>query len=331
MPTRFSVIVPVGPQRTAPVLPSLAQLEFPSDAYEVIVERGPSPSRNRNRGIAQASGDVLAFVDDDCVVEPDWLARAAAFFDTHPEHEVVGGPQLTPPSDGVLARASGHALASRLGAWRMSRRYRRAHLDLDATETVLTSANLFVRRSALARCGLFDPRLWPNEETELLHRIVNTGGRLAYDPQVVVRHHRRPSLRELAGQCFRYGTGRARQAWLTGVRPGVGVLVPLAFLAYLSLLPFLLAAGVVAAAPLVAYAALVGAWSVGTAVRAREVVLVGALPAAVIVIHMSYPAGYAAEWARLAFGGELDEVGASRSPQRPSRRSSRHSRIASKP
>jgi GT2 family glycosyltransferase len=331
MPIRFSVIVPVGPERTAPVLPSLARLAFPSDAYEVIVERGPSPSRNRNRGIAQASGDVLAFVDDDCVVEPDWLARAAAFFDAHPEHEVVGGPQLTPPFDGVLARASGHALASRFGAWRMSRRYRRGRFDLDATETLLTSANLFVRRSALARCGLFDPRLWPNEETELLHRIASTGGRLAYDPRVVVGHHRRPSLRELAGQCFRYGTGRARQAWITGVRPGVGVLVPLAFLAYLGLLPFLLAAGPVAAAPLLAYAALVAAWSVATAVRAGEVVLLGALPAAVIVIHLSYPAGYAAEWVRLAFGGELDEVGASRARQRPRRRSSRHSRIASKP
>jgi hypothetical protein len=109
------------------------------------------------------------------------------------------------------------------------------------------------------------------------------------------------------------------------------VVVPLAFLAYLGLLPFLLAAGAVAAAPLVAYAVLVGAWSVATAVRAREVVLLGALPAALMVIHLSYPAGYAAEWARLAFGGELDEVGASRSRQRPSRRSSRHSRIASKP
>jgi GT2 family glycosyltransferase len=327
MRPRFSVIVPVGPARSAPVLPSLERLEFPAAAYEVIVERGPSPSRNRNRGIAQASGEVLAFVDDDCVVEPDWLASAAAFFDAHPDHEVVGGPQLTPPSDGVLARASGHALASRFGAWRMSRRYRRGRLDLDATETVLTSANLFVRRSALARCGLFDPRLWPNEETELLHRIATTGGRLAYDPQVVVRHHRRRSLRELAGQCFRYGTGRARQAWLTGVRPGIGVLVPLAFLGYVILLPFLLAAGAVAVAPLAAYAALVGAWSIGTAMRARDVVLLGALPPALLAIHLSYPAGYLAEWARLAFGGELEEIG---KRQRPSRRSSRHPRIASK-
>ena len=109
------------------------------------------------------------------------------------------------------------------------------------------------------------------------------------------------------------------------------MLVPLAFLGYLSLLPFLLATSPVAAAPLLAYAALVAAWSVATAVRASEVELLGALPAAVIVIHLSYPAGYAAEWARLAFGGELDEVGASRARQRPSRRSSRQPRIASKP
>jgi len=312
MHTRFSVIVPIGPERSAPVLPSLERLVFPADAYEVIVERGPSPSRNRNRGIAQASGDVLAFVDDDCVVEPDWLAQAAAFFDAHPEHDAVGGPQLTPASDGVLARASGHALASRLGAWRMSRRYRRGRLDLDATETVLTSANLFVRRTALARCGLFDPRLWPNEETELLHRIAATGGRLAYDPRVVVRHHRRRSLRALAGQCFRYGTGRARQTRLTGVRPGAGVAIPLLFLLYLSLLPVLVAMRSLAAAPLLLYGGLVGAWSIATALRAREPAMLGALPAALVAIHLSYPTGYLVEWLRLWFGGELDEIGTTR-------------------
>jgi cellulose synthase/poly-beta-1,6-N-acetylglucosamine synthase-like glycosyltransferase len=288
------------------VLPSLARLEFPSDAYEVLVERGPSPSRNRNRGIAQSSGDVLAFVDDDCVVEPDWLARAAAFFDAHPEHEVVGGPQLTPPSDGVLARASGHALASRFGAWRMSRRYRQGRLDLDATETALTSANLFVRRTALARCGLFDPRLWPNEETELLHRIASTGGRLGYDPRVVVLHHRRRSLRGLAEQCFRYGTGRARQARITGIAPGAGVVIPLLFLVYLALLPMLLAVRPLAGVPLAVYAALVATWSVLLALRVGEPALVGVLPAAFVAIHLSYPAGYLVESVRLWLRGGLD-------------------------
>jgi len=314
---RFSVIVPVGPERTAPVLASLERLDYPRHAYEVLVERGPSPSRNRNRAIARAAGDVLAFVDDDCVVDPSWLARAAAFLDAHPAHEVVGGPQLTPASDGMLARASGHALASRFGAWRMSRRYRRARLDLQATETVLSSANLFVRRSALGRCGLFDPRLWPNEETELLHRIAATGGRLAYDPSVVVLHHRRPSLRGLARQCFHYGTGRARQTWLTRGAPGAGVVIPLVFLLYMGALPLLLSVRASAGLPFAAYAVLVAAWSALIALRAREPALLTVLPAAVLTIHLSYPTGFLVESLRLWLRGGLDEVAATRVARRP--------------
>jgi hypothetical protein len=317
MRPRFSVIVPIGPARSAPVLASLAQLRFPAESYEVLVERGPSPSANRNRAIARASGDVLAFVDDDCLVDPDWLGRAAAFLDAHPEYDVVGGPQLTPPSDGVLARASGHVLASRLGAWRMSRRYRRARLDLRATETVLSSANLFVRRAALGRSGLFDPRLWPNEETELLHRIAAAGGRIAYDPGVFVLHHRRPSLGAFARQCFRYGAGRARQTRLTGTRPGAGVVIPLAFLLYLVLLPVLSAAEPMAALPLGVYAGLVGLWSIATAIRTRDFAILGALPPAVLTIHVSYPAGFLVESLRLWLGGDLDEIGSTRLAHRP--------------
>jgi hypothetical protein len=305
MRMRFSVIVPIGPGRSAPVLGSLTRLDVPRDAYEILVERGPSPSRNRNRAIARASGEILAFVDDDCVVERDWLVRAAAFFDAHPAYDAVGGPQLTPASDGVLARASGLALASRFGAWRMSRRYRQGRFDLDATEAVLSSANLFVRRTALARCGLFDPRLWPNEETELLHRIATTGGRLAYDPRIVVRHHRRRSLHGLAGQCMRYGTGRARQARLTGVAPGAGVVIPVLFLLYVTLLPALLAAHPLAGVPVAVYAALVAVWSTIGALRARDVAMLGALPAALLTIHLSYPAGYLFESLRLGLGGDL--------------------------
>ena len=320
MSIRFSVIVPIGPERSAPVLTSLAKLDFPTDAYEVVVERGPSPSRNRNRAIARASGSVMAFVDDDCVVEPEWLGRATAFLDAHPEYDVVGGPQLTPPSDGVLARAAGRVLASRFGAWRMSRRFRKGRLDLQATETVLSSANLFVRRDVFARCGLFDPRLWPNEETELLHRIAMTGSRIAYDPRLVVLHHRRTSLRALGRQCFRYGAGRARQTRLTGVRPGAGVVIPLLFLLYLGLLPALMTLQPIAAMPLAVYAGLVGTWSIATVFRARDPALLGALPPAVLTVHVAYPTGFLVESLRLWLGGEIDEIGATRLARGPARR-----------
>lgn len=306
---RFSVVVPVGTQGPVRVLSSLDALPAAA-GHELIVERGRNPSRNRNRGIARARGDILAFTDDDCVVPPDWLSRAAAFFDAHPECDVMGGPQLTPPGDGPVARASGHVLASRLGAGRMSRRYRRGPTDLAAAESDLSSANLFVRRTVFERCGPFDPRLWPNEETELFWRVRAAGGTLAYDPSVIVYHHRRPSLPALAAQCFRYGGGRARQGWLTRTPPGAAVLVPLAFLAYATVLPALGMLHPALLLPLAAWAAMAIGSAVAVAVGARDPLAAVLVPACTLVVHLAYPAGFACEVARLCVrGGRLDEIG----------------------
>lgn len=313
MPVRFSVIIPVGTAATpAAVLDSLDRLRFPKDEFEIIVEAGPNPSRNRNRAIARAAGGILAFVDDDCVVDPDWLDRAHAFFTAYERYDVVGGPQLTPASDGFLARASGYVLASRFGAYRMASRYRRGPLNLAATEVNLSSANIFIKRHVFERCGLFDTRLWPNEETELLCRVERAGGRMAYDPALVVYHKRRRDLREFARQCFRYGTGRARQNALVGVRrPGVGVVVPSAFAAYVALLPLLGTVQPLFWIPAAAYCGFNLIASLHAALSYRDRSSVAVLPLLFLTIHLAYPIGFLLESARIRiFHGRIGDVDA---------------------
>lgn len=300
MALHFSVIVPAAVGETLAVAASLDALDRPA---EVLVERGPNPSRNRNRAIARATGDVLAFADADCVVAPDWLHRAEQFFTAHPSWDVVGGPQLTPSSDGYFGRVSGWVLASPFGAGRMSTRYRQRPLDLAATETSLSSANLFVRRRAIDRVGAFDPRLWPNEETELLRRIERAGGRIAYDPSIVVFHHRRPGLAGFARQCRGYGRGRARQLYLSGERPSAAVVLPSAFLLFVMALPFLLVRSPLWLAPLAAYGAATLVASVGVGLARRDPAALPLLPLVFLTIHLAYPAGFLAETIRLHLGG----------------------------
>jgi succinoglycan biosynthesis protein ExoA len=290
----FSIVVPIAPGRAPVVLDSLDRLERPAGC-EVLTQVGPNPSRNRNQSIGRARGAILAFTDDDCQVAPDWLARAAAFFAAHPDYDVVGGPQLNTADEGALGRAGGHALASWFGAWRHCRRYRRAPRRLAATQRDLTSANLFVTRRAFERWGPFDERLGPNEETALLRRIETAGGRIAYDPAIVVFHKRRPSLRELARQCFGYGRGRARQSRIEGRRlPGLGQLVPSLFLVYLALLPMVAPAWPPAALPLAVYAMLGLGVAAMTAVVARDPLAALFMPLVFLVIHTAYPAGFLA-------------------------------------
>lgn len=297
----FSVIVPVAPGRAPLVLESLRKIDPLGASCEVLTQAGPNPSRNRNQRVHVACADVLAFTDDDCRVAPDWLARAAAFFREHPDYDAVGGPQLNGGDEGAIGRASGHALASWFGTYRQCRRYRRASLDLAATQSDLTSANLFVTRRAFEAWGPFDERLWPNEETALLRRIERAGGKIAYDPEIVVFHKRRPSLRALARQCFGYGRGRARQSTIEGTRvPGISQLVPCLFLVYLAVLPFLGSMTALALVPLAIYAAVAIAVSARTAVAESDAPAAALMPVAFSVIHVAYPAGFVFESLRIA-------------------------------
>jgi len=301
----FSVVVPIAPGRAPLVLDSLGRLDARSATCEVLTEVGPNPSRNRNQSIGRSRAAILAFTDDDCRVAPDWLARAAAFFRQHPEYDVVGGPQLNGEDDGPVARAGGHALSSWFGTYRQCRRYKRAPLRLDATQCELTSANLFMTRRAFDRWGPFDEELWPNEETALLRRIEIAGGRIAYDPAIVVFHKRRGSLRALARQCFSYGRGRAGQSRLEGsVVPGVAQAVPSVFLLYLVLLPLLASLWPGVLWPLAGYAAISLGVSAATAIARADPAAALVMPFAFLAIHVGYPAGFITEALRTGLMAE---------------------------
>ena len=297
---RFSVIIPLAPGRETRGLELLRRLRFPADRYEVVADVGPNASRNRNRSIARSSGAILAFTDDDCVVHSQWLARAQAFFEAHPGYDVVGGPQLTSRSDGFLARACGYVLTSPFGTWRTNCRFKRRQPSLAATELALTSANLFIRRRAFERHGPFDTRLWPNEETELLGRIALAGGKMAYDPGIVVFHKRRKTLAAWARQCFLYGTGRARQTRISGTLTArIGVIVPCTFLAYLALLPVLAAVHGLFWFPLALYGAANLAATAQASWASDDPRAALVLPLLFPVVHLSYALGFLVEAGRL--------------------------------
>jgi hypothetical protein len=308
----FSVVVPVAPWGDPLVVASLARLDGAAVAHEVLVDRGPNASRNRNRGVDRSRGRILAFTDDDCVVENDWLANAARFLEAHPDVDAVGGPQLNLSDESVLGRAIGYALASRFGTGRTRRRFRVGRQCLAATERDLTSANLFITRAAFDRWGPFDERLWPNEETALLRRIEVGGGRIAYDPSIVVRHRRRGSLWQLARQCAGYGRGRARQSRIEGWRrPAPEQVIPLTFFLYLAVLPAIISWAPATLLLLAAYGVCI---AVATVAAGRgDPAVLPLMPAVFAVIHLAYPAGILYETVRESLGRVLAWPGSSQS------------------
>jgi glycosyltransferase involved in cell wall biosynthesis len=162
------------------------------EAPVVLFEPLAGLSRARNRALHWASGaDVLAFVDDDAVVEPGWYDALRRRWDEAPaEVACIGGPirprySVPPPawfSDGI---AHVLTLLDRGGEVR----------DLDPDQEAVYGANISFRVEPLRQAGGFDPRLGHSggrtffaEEDEAQRALVRLGYRVRYVPDAAVEH-----------------------------------------------------------------------------------------------------------------------------------------------
>jgi cellulose synthase/poly-beta-1,6-N-acetylglucosamine synthase-like glycosyltransferase len=237
MNSRISIIIPVKPGGAVAALSSLRRLDCPATDLEVMVAEGTAPSRQRNAAVAEASGEIVYFLDDDSRVSPDALKRLSAHFDD-PQVAVVGGPSLTPLCDTSLQQAIGVVLASPFGGAGVRNRYRRHGVVRNCGQNELILCNLAFRASILKEFGGFDERLYPNEENELLDRLAARGYRFLHDPDLAVERSQRRSFGAFARQMLGYGRGRGEQTRLAGLISPL-YLAPLLPLGWLLLVPIL--------------------------------------------------------------------------------------------
>ncbi len=229
---RFTLIIPVAPERDAPIIDAIKMLDYDKSKYHIIVVRGTNPSSNRNKAIEKAKGDYVVFLDDDAVIKEDYLIKVDEFLNKHIEIDVVGGPQLTPVDDSRFGKVSGYALSSKFGAWKLANRYTSNKENLDADETSLTSANLICKRKVVDKVK-FDESLFPGEDPKFIADVKKQGFRVAYTPTFILYHKRRPTYKSFVKQMFNYGKSRPKKESFLATLKRPFFFIPSLFVIYL--------------------------------------------------------------------------------------------------
>jgi len=183
-----------------------------------IYENKQGLSYARNKGIAEATGEILSFTDDDVIVEKYWLQNIRNEF-KNKEVACIGGKILPIWENPQPAWLRGDLLQflalQDLGEEK---------IELDSP--VIWGANLSIRSSMFKKYGLFDPtlgniegKLYGGEETKFVRMLLENGENVLYCPDILV-HHCIPGFR-MKKSYFRkwvYDKGELKAIQMEGYR-----------------------------------------------------------------------------------------------------------------
>ncbi len=223
---RISVVVCSfnGESSIRDTLEELTKLEYPN--YEVIVVNDGSTDKTasiakeynvhlistenqglsnaRNTGCKAATGEIIAYIDDDAYPDPHWLTYIAHTFMTT-SFVCAGGPNITPLDDGPIADCVANAPGGPI------------HVLISDTEADhVPGCNMAIRKEALIAIGGFDPRYRAaGDDVDICWRLQEKGGKIGFSPSAIVWHHRRNSVKAYWKHQKGYGKAEAllEQKW----------------------------------------------------------------------------------------------------------------------
>ena len=217
---RISVVVCTynGNRTLAETLSHLEKLDYPN--FEVIVVDDGSTdgcadrvvehgfrlirtcnaglSSARNIGLRAATGEIVAYIDDDAYPDRAWLKYLAAGF-LNSDFAGVGGPNVPPPGDGWVADCVANSPGGPI------------HVLLSDREAEhIPGCNMAFRKAALLEIGGFDEQFRvAGDDVDVCWSLQKRGWKLGFSPAAVVWHHRRNSIQKYWKQQRGYGRSEA--------------------------------------------------------------------------------------------------------------------------
>jgi GT2 family glycosyltransferase len=294
MSAAWSVIVPTynRPRPLARCLAALARVHAPSGGFEVIIvndggvdvndvvtassaanvrllsQANAGPGAARNHASRVAVGTWLAFTDDDCEPDSNWLRSFERSLLANPK-ALAGGTVVNSLVDNVFAETS-QQLASFVERW----------FDGAVNERFFTANNIAMARAAYLEAGGFDARFGlGGEDREFCDRWCTQGRPWVTVPDALVRHSHMLTLGSFLRQHFTYGRGagvfrRVRSGYGRAVRIDPGFYIA----------------------------------SLRQAARVKPVTRGTALAAFTLVAHAAYAAGLARESVKRSFRQKPDNA-----------------------
>jgi glycosyltransferase involved in cell wall biosynthesis len=188
--------------------PAFVRRDFPQ-VQLIHLTQQTDPALARNLGAKHGRGDLLAFIDADCIAPPDWLRRLCAILERG--YDGAGG---------AIANANGESLVS----WASYVCEFREFLPRGGVRDVcnLTLGNAAYRRAAFVAVGGFPSGYFPQEDQVFHHHFCRQGFRLCLDPQIVIAHFHRADRAAFLQHQHHIGRANAQVVTWLGL-PGAGL------------------------------------------------------------------------------------------------------------
>ncbi len=192
--------------------------QFPAEPRVRCVEeprRGASHARNG--GLAHAEGEIVAFTDDDVIVDPGWIRASVDALTRAEDIACVTGLilplELETDSQLLLEQFASFGKGFRRHTYRLPDAREENPLLPYTPGAIGSGASTVMRAAVLRELGGFDPVLGPatfttgGEDLDLYIRVLRAGYAVAYEPSAIVWHRHPNGMPRLRRQVYRYGVG----------------------------------------------------------------------------------------------------------------------------
>jgi len=158
------------------------------------LDKKTDPGTARNIGIGEAKGDLIAFIDSDCIAAHDWLDKIRSAHKSF--YSIIGGVVNNGNEEDDLVGWAGYISE-----------FREFLPEQPKQEVIhIPTCNISYKRRIFSKFGLFQGEYYPQEDLVYNYNLWKNGERILLDPAVQVYHHHRSSLKDFLNHQNKIGT-----------------------------------------------------------------------------------------------------------------------------